>query len=381
MAQGTSDYYSLLNVSRDADAATIKKAYRQLALKYHPDRNQGDKDAEEMFKKVSEAYEVLSDADKRRIYDQFGAEGLKGRGFEGFHDVGDIFSAFGDIFGDMFGGGGRRTRGGPTRGPDLQYTLRVDFRTAALGGQQEIRLDHDVNCPTCGGTGSKPGSKPVTCRVCNGSGQEMMQQGFFVVSTPCRACRGSGVTIVDPCGTCNGRGRVPKERRVTVKIPAGVDSGMQLRMRGEGGAGALGGAAGDLYVMLDVQQDARYVRDGFNVHSEETISLVDAALGTSIDVETLHGKETLSVPAGSQPGDTHKLKGQGIPHLDGRGQGDQIVHLKVVVPRKLTTHQRELLEELRASLGEAQQTGGKKKKKGVKELIEDAVDKFTSSGD
>lgn len=368
------DYYEILEVERTADAATIKKAYRKLALQYHPDRNPGDAAAEEKFKQLSEAYEVLSDDQKRQVYDRYGAQGLKGQGFEGFNNVEDVYSAFGDMFGDLFGmggrgrGGRRRDPNAPQRGPDFQYTLRVSFREAALGAKREIALKHEVPCGECNGTGAAKGSSPVTCPTCNGQGQEVHRQGFMMFSVTCRGCGGQGRIIRDKCKACSGTGRGIRERKVNVKIPAGVDTGNQLRLSGEGGPGLNGGPAGDLYVVLDVENDGKFLRDGADVHSEVEVNFLDAALGCTLKVETLHGEQELDIPAGAQPNDTLRLPSQGIQRIDSPGaedRGDHVAHLKVSIPKKLTGEQRAALEALREPFGSTGAPSKKKKKGGL----------------
>lgn len=342
------DYYEVLGVTRDADPRMIKKAYRKLALKYHPDHNPGDTEAEEKFKQAAEAYEVLRDEDKRRIYDTYGHQGLKGQHGAGFSDIEDIFSQFGDLFGGLFNGGGRRRRRGPQPGPDLRYNMRIDFKEAIKGTQRKIDIPRHVRCETCNGTGAKPGTSPITCPQCQGRGQVLHQQGFFTVSSPCNSCQGTGQIIPNPCTDCGGAGRKKVIREVTVKIPAGVDSGTRLRLRGEGELSESGGPPGDLYVFLDVASSDQFHREGIDVHLPLEISFVQAILGARVHIPTLEddGAE-LTIPAGSQPGDTIKITGAGVPNLGRRGpnRGDLIVHLNVTLPTSLSDEQRQTLEQ------------------------------------
>ncbi len=340
------DYYEILGVSRSATADEIKKAYRKLALKYHPDRNPDDKEAEERFKEAAEAYEVLGDAEKRQIYDRYGIDGLRNSGYQGPGDFSDIFSSFSDIFDDLFGfGRARHQRSGPTRGADLRYDLNITFMEAALGTEKEIRITRADTCPGCGGTGAKEGSDPAICHQCGGRGQIVRAQGFFRVSTTCPACRGEGRIISDPCEDCGGAGLREVEKTLSIKIPAGVDHGARMRVSGEGEGGLRHGPPGDLYVFLYVEPHEYFHRDGYDVHLRLPVSMTQAALGCRIEVPTIHGKSELDIPAGTQPGDTLVIEGEGIPRLRGGGRGDMIVEIEVRVPKKLSAKQRELLEE------------------------------------
>jgi len=343
------DYYELLGVSRDSDAATIKKAYRKAAVKFHPDKNPGDAEAEAMFKQCSEAYQVLSDPEKRHIYDRFGHAGLEGGGGAGFSGFDDIFSTFNDILGDLFGGGGgRRTGGrGRARGADLRYDMRVSFEEAAFGTAQEISFNRREVCNTCTGSGAKPGTSPERCASCAGSGRITRQQGFFMVQTPCPVCRGAGTTITDKCDDCSGDGVVLEERSVSVNIPAGVDSGVRLRLSGEGESAGAYGQRGDLYVFIEVAPHDHYVREGADVHSRQVVTFSQAALGDTVEVETLHGVESVDIPAGTQPGTVVRLRRKGIARLGQGGHGDHFVELVVEVPAKLSSGQRTALEALR----------------------------------
>lgn len=336
------DYYEVLGVGRDASEAEMKKAYRQLALKYHPDKNPDNKEAEEKFKEASEAYEVLRDQEKRRIYDQYGHDGLKGQGFRGFQGYEDIFSSFGDIFSDFFGGGGRQQTGA-----DLRLDLTISFVEAASGVNQEVEINKHVECKTCHGSGCKPGSSPKACGMCRGTGQVVRTQGFFSMSSTCPQCRGAGQTIVDPCKTCHGEGRVREKKKISVSIPAGVDEGSRLRLRGEGESGPPGVLPGDLYVFIHVEAHEFFHREGYDIYARMPITFSQAALGAEIEVPLLDGKtRTISIPAGTQSNETYRIQGAGISHLRGHGRGDQIIQFVVETPRKLSKRQRELLQEL-----------------------------------
>ncbi|MEQ1760051.1 MAG: molecular chaperone DnaJ [Vicinamibacterales bacterium] len=350
------DYYEIIGVSRTATDQEIKSSYRKLALKYHPDRNPGDKEAEERFKEAAEAYAVLADTDKRHMYDRFGHAGLGGAATGGFDPnvftgFEDILGGLGDVFGfgDVFGGG--RRRGGPQRGADLRYDLEISFEEAAKGAETSIQIPRQESCETCSGSGAATGSKPSTCPQCHGRGQLRYQQGFFTVARTCGQCRGTGSIISKPCATCRGAGRVQKERKLTVRIPAGIATGQRLRLSGEGEGGAAGGPAGDLYVVLIVQDHPFFQRDGNDLHCEVPVNFPTLALGGSIMIPTLDGgEEAYEVPDGTQSGATLRLSGRGMPDVNGRGRGDLLVTLKVVTPRKLSREQKKLLEQLAASL-------------------------------
>ncbi|MGQ9920509.1 MAG: molecular chaperone DnaJ [Desulfobacca sp.] len=348
------DYYQILGVGRHASADDIKKAYRQLALKYHPDRNPGDKTAEEKFKEASEAYEVLRDPDKRRLYDQYGHEGLRDSGFTGFRDFGDIFGAFSDIFEDLFGfRDTRRAWSGPQAGADRRFDLEIDFLDAARGTEVTVEIPRNVNCGTCQGTGLRPGSRKTICPVCGGRGQVTQTHGFLRISTTCSRCQGLGEVIGDPCPTCNGRGRVMEKKKLAVKIPPGVDNGVHLVMAGEGDAGVRGGPPGDLYIVVHVRPHELFRRQGDDLILTLPISFTQAALGGTVSIPTLNGNRELIIPPGTQPGETITLRGEGIPHLKGYGTGDLKVQVNVVIPRHLTDRQRELLQQFAASEGTA----------------------------
>ncbi|QJD72087.1 molecular chaperone DnaJ [Marinobacterium sp. LSUCC0821] len=356
------DYYELLDVPRDASDRDIKKAYRRLAMKYHPDRNPDDKDAELKFKEINEAYEVLSDAQKKAAYDQFGHAGVNGQGgmggggFEG--GFGDIF---GDVFGDIFGGGGGgRRRSSVRRGADLRYNLDLSLEEAVRGCEKTLKVPTYVSCETCDGSGAKPGTSAKTCGTCGGAGQVRMQQGFFAVQQTCPSCRGEGKVISDPCGTCHGQGRTQKTKTLQVKIPAGVDTGDRIRLGGEGEAGAHGGPAGDLYVQVSVKDHPIFERDGAHLYCEVPISIVDAALGGELDVPTLDGRVKLKIPAETQTGKMFRLRGKGIKPVRGGSLGDLMVKVVVETPVSLTARQKELLQEFQTETEQHQKHGPKK---------------------
>ncbi len=340
------DYYRVLGVSRDASGDDIKKNYRKIAMQYHPDRNPGDKEAEEKFKLASEAYEVLRDPDKREIYDRYGIEGLKGTGFTGFRGFEDIFSAFGDIFGDFLGFGASSRRGARARpGADLRYDLKISFSDAASGKETEIEIPKNTLCEACQGTGAKPGTHPIPCPTCRGTGQVIRSQGFFTISTTCGQCHGAGKYIQHACKECHGFGRVRKDGRIHIKIPPGVDTGSKLRIRGEGEEGERGGPPGDLFVFIYVEPHEFFSRNEDDVVCQVPISFTQAALGTEIQVPTLNGKKTLKIPKGIENRELLKLKGEGFPSLRGYGRGDQVVQIVIKTPKNLTRRQEELLRE------------------------------------
>ncbi len=344
------DYYEVLGVNKDADPTTIKKAYRRLAMQYHPDRNDSS-DAETKFKEASEAYEVLSDQQKRGLYDRHGFAGLKNSGFSGFSGVGvdDIFSSFGDIFGDLFGMGGMgRGRGGARRGADLRTELEIDFEEAVFGCTKEITVRQNVTCEDCVGSGAAEGSRPETCGTCAGRGQVMQGQGLFLISTTCPDCSGQGQRILHKCVECDGEGSVPIKRTLNVKIPAGFDNGMSLRYAGQGDAGMKGGPTGDLYITVHVRPHDELTRKGDDLIYEATVGMAHAALGTSIEVPTPDGSESVSIPKGTQPDDVLTLRKKGVPRLRGGGRGNLHVVVRVQVPKSLTSKQKKLLEEFAA---------------------------------
>ena len=344
------DYYEVLGVERTADGETIKKSFRKLALKYHPDRNPDNPQAEAKFREASEAYQILSDNDQRAQYDRFGHAAFEGggSGFDfnsaGFEDI------FGDIFGDFFGGGSRRS-GRRRRGDDLSYSLEISFEEACFGAEKTIEIPRHVNCETCEGTGGKDGSKPVTCRTCRGAGQVRFQQGFFSVAKTCSTCNGRGTIVENPCEICRGSGQVRKKQSLEVKIPGGVDHGTRLKLRGEGEP-APGGAAGDLFVVVHVKEHDLFRREGNDVLCEVTITFPQAALGTELEVPTIEGSVTMKIKEGTQSGSVFRLRGRGITDLHGYGRGDQLVRVAVETPRRLDERQRELLTELADTFGE-----------------------------
>lgn len=351
------DYYEVLGVEKGSDASTIKKAYRKAAMKYHPDRNPDNPEAEAKFKEVSEAYSVLSDDQKRGIYDQYGHDGLKGQGFDpGFQDMSDIFSVFGDLFGGGFGGfggGGRSRSRGPRRGADLEYPLRLDFMEAALGVEKTIEVPKHVHCGSCSGSGLKAGASKKTCTTCGGHGQVIQAQGFLRIRTTCPACRGQGVSVdpSDQCEDCGGSGRERQNETIQVKVPAGSYSGLQIRHPGKGEVGDPGGTPGDLYVTLDVQPHEVFKRDGPDTYVTVPVPFPVMALGGSINVPTVHGEEELEVKAGTESGHVVTLRGKGVNRLRNRGsKGDHHVRLVVDVPTKLTDEQEELLRKLAETL-------------------------------
>lgn len=340
------DYYEVLGVDRDASDAQLKTVYRKLALKYHPDRNPGDSEAENRFKEASEAYEVLRDSQKRQIYDQFGHQGLEGSGFSGFGGFDDIFSSFGDIFEDFFGfGSSRRGRSRGQRGADLRYDMTLSFMEAAFGTETEITVDKRELCQTCEGTRCAPGTSPETCSYCQGSGQVSRTQGFFTVRSTCPQCQGQGQAISTPCKDCRGAGQVRVRKKVAVKIPAGVDSGSRLRLTGEGESGSFGGPAGDLYVFIQVKSHEFFERNNSDTICRVPISFIQAALGATVSVPTLNGEKPLAIPKGTQPGDVFRFSGEGIPSLRGGGRGDQIIQVLVKTPTSLSKKQESLLQE------------------------------------
>ena len=352
------DYYEILGVARGAGDEELKKAYRRLAIQFHPDRNPGNKEAEERFKEINEAYQVLSDPDRRAQYDRFGHAAFQGPqggpgGFGGFDFSQGFEEVFSDIFGDLFTSRGR-TRSRARRGDDLRYDLEVEFEEAARGTEKTIKFQRLTTCDGCNGTRAKNGSAGARqCPNCRGTGQVRTQQGFFSISTTCPQCRGEGQTISDPCPKCQGQGRIRKAESLAVKIPPGVDNGSRLKLRNEGEAGFGGGPSGDLYVVIHVKEHALFVRQDNDVIIEVPISFPQAALGTEIEVPTLEGKVHLKIPAGTQSGKVLRLKGKGIIDLHGYGRGDQLVRVTVETPRSLSTRQRELLEEFAQLDGKA----------------------------
>lgn len=367
------DYYEVLGISKGAEAQEIKKAYRKLAMKYHPDRNPGDKEAEEKFKEINEAYEVLSDDTKRKTYDQFGHDGLNGQGgFGGFEDM------FGDIFGDMFGGsfgGGRARRRGPQRGADIRQSVTISFEEAAFGKKMSIKVNRSEECEECNGTGAKPGTSKKTCSTCNGTGQVRTVQrtpfGNIASSRPCSACNGTGEVIESPCSKCHGTGNTRKVKTIEVDIPAGIDDGQMIKLSGQGEVGEKGAPRGDLYIVVNVKSHPLFTRDGNDIYFEMPITFVQATLGDEIEVPTLDGKVKYSVPEGTQTGTVFRLKEKGIPRIRGNSRGDQYVKVVVEIPKKLNDKQKELLREFAKECG----SNVHEKKKTFGQKIEDMFKK------
>lgn len=345
------DYYEVLGVARDAASDDIKKAYKKLAVKFHPDRNPGDAAAVAAFKEAAEAFDVLSNDEKRARYDRFGHAGVEGAagrgGAGGFSDVNDIFDAFGEIFGDILGGG-RRRGGGPRarRGDSLRTSITIDLVDAATGCARELEIPRREPCQTCRGSGAKPGTSPERCEYCGGHGQVIQSQGFFRMQTTCPACRGSGQTVKYKCTDCQGSGSITQTEKLQVKVPAGVDNGMQLCLRGEGEAGELGGPAGDLYVDIVVRDHKFFRRQGRDLICEVPITYAQACLGTELEIPLLTGKHQLQIPAGTQAGEVLRQRGLGLPDTQGHARGDLLVQVTVEVPKKLTKRQEELLRQL-----------------------------------
>jgi molecular chaperone DnaJ len=350
------DFYEVLSVSRDASDQELKTAYRKLAMQYHPDRNPGSVEAEDKFKECSEAYQVLSDPDKRAAYDRYGHAAFNGSssgggagpfgggGFGNAQDLGDIF---GDLFGEMFNMGGARGKASRVqRGRDLRYDLTLEFEEAVFGVEKEIKIRRSETCTDCKGTGAAKGRQPITCTQCDGRGQQRFQQGFFSVARTCSVCGGTGTMIVDPCTTCRGETRIQAEHKILVKVPAGVEQDTRIRYQGEGESGKFAGPAGDLYVILNIKPHRFFEREGDDLHCVMPISFPQASLGTDLDIQTLEGLETIKIPEGTQSGREFRLRGKGVPHLNERGKGDLIVEIRVQTPSKLNKQQKELLRQL-----------------------------------
>ncbi|MBU4564388.1 MAG: molecular chaperone DnaJ [Proteobacteria bacterium] len=350
-------YYETLEVERTADQETIKKAYRRMALQYHPDRNPDDPEAENRFKEAAEAYEVLRDPEKRQLYDTYGHDGLKNTGFQGFSGMGDIFGAFGDIFEGLFngfGGGPSARPGGPRPGRDLRYDLELTLEQIAVGHTETISIQREAACSECHGTGQAGGEEPVVCQVCGGQGQVARAQGLFRVVTTCPQCRGEGRVVTNPCSNCRGRGRVREEKELSVQIPAGIAHGQRLRMRAEGEGGYNGGEPGDLYVVIHEAQHKVFERQGKDLYRRLEVSMFQASLGQEVVVDSLvDGPQPMSIPSGADSGEVVRIKGMGLPGLRGDRRGDMYVQLLVRTPRKLNKRQRELMEEL-AALGDSE---------------------------
>jgi molecular chaperone DnaJ len=364
------DYYEVLGIQRDATEQELKQAYRRLAVKYHPDKNPGDKEAEEKFKELSEAYQVLSQPELRARYDRYGHAGVGagagagagfGQGFPGFEDLFDMFG-----FGDILGGRSGR-HAGPRRGADLRYDIEITLEEAASGMKTKIRVPRLETCQTCHGSGAAEGSKPVRCNTCGGTGQMRYQQGFFSVARTCSQCRGTGRIIRDVCKDCRGHGRVEREKTLEIKMPPGVDNGSRLRVAGEGEAGEHGGPPGDLYVIVHVKEHETFERRDANLYCTVPISFTQAALGSEITVPTLDGEESVRIGEGTQTGTVFKLKNKGMPVLGGRGRGDQYVAVNIVTPANLSREQRRLLEELAV----LEKANGQQQNRGIKERVKD----------
>ena len=346
------DYYEVLQVERTASDGELKVAYRKLAMQFHPDRNPNNPEAEERFKQCSEAYQVLSDPDKRAAYDRYGHAGVSGAGPSGFNGgnpfqgQGDLGDIFGDLFGEMFNMGGNRRASRAQRGRDLKFDMRLEFEEAVFGVEREISIRRAEVCEDCSGTGSEGSKQPETCQQCGGRGQVRSQQGFFSVARTCPVCSGTGSVVRNPCKLCRGDARIQREHKILVKVPAGVEQDTRIRYSGEGDAGRFGGPGGDLYVVLEVKAHKFFERDGDDLHCVIPVSFPQASLGTELEIATLEGKETLKVPEGTQSGKEFKLKGKGVPHLNSHGKGDLIVEVRVQTPNKLSKQQKELLKQL-----------------------------------
>jgi molecular chaperone DnaJ len=343
------DYYDVLGISKDASEKDVKQAYRRLAMEHHPDRNPGNAEAEAKFKEAAEAYEVLSNAEKRAVYDRYGHDGLQGGA--GFSGVEDIFSSFGDIFSEFFGGdifGGRRRSRPPrpARGADLRYDLTLEFKEAIRGTKKELKLNQLRRCQVCDGVGAKPGTRPSPCRTCGGHGQVVQRTGFMSIATTCPSCEGRGTYISTPCTNCDGTGRAPFSRTVNAVVPAGVDNGMRLRLAGEGEHPETGGEPGDLYVFIHVQPDANIEREGDDLYSRVHISYLQAILGCKLSVQLIDETVTVFIDAGTQPGALIRISGKGAPRVGKKSSGDLVVQVNVDLPKKLTAQEKALLQEL-----------------------------------
>ncbi len=357
------DYYEVLGVVRQATVVEIKTTYRKLALEYHPDRNPDNPEAEELFKEASEAYEVLSDPQKRQRYDTYGHAGLDGTGFQPFHDVEDVFASFGDLFEDFFGfSGSPRHRGARRRGGDLTLELTIDFEEAVFGAEQEVDVTKWAPCKRCEGKGAKEGTGRQSCSQCGGTGQVGVSQGFFMVRSTCPRCQGQGTAITDPCEDCHGEGRLQKQSHLQVKVPAGVDEQTRLILRGEGEAGREGASPGDLYVLLAIRPHELFRREGSDLHADLELEMTQAALGDRVAIETLDGSHELEVPAGTQTGETLVVKKAGVPNIQSKKRGDLILHAFVKTPKKLNRKQSKLLKELAEERKEGSATLRKSKR-------------------
>lgn len=350
------DCYEVLGVAKDADAETIKKSFRKLAMQYHPDKNPGDKEAEDKFKEIAAAYEILSDPQKKAQFDRFGHQAFQGGGGGGFHDMNDIFSHFGDIFGDIFGGAGGQSQGRRgqqvRKGADLRYVSQITLKDVINGCEKDIEFDTEEDCSPCAGTGAEKGSKPEVCTTCGGRGQVVRSQGFFQMATTCPSCQGTGTTIKNKCKTCKGHGRVQKHRKIRATIPPGVDSGTRLRVSNEGEGGYRGGPSGDLYVEVHVKEDSRFERENNDLLGKVEVTYLQMLLGAEIEVETVTGTEKVQIPTGAQPGESLKLASHGVPSLRGGRRGDIYYELDVQFPRKLNKEEAKLLREIAKIKGE-----------------------------
>ncbi|MEK2688122.1 molecular chaperone DnaJ [Bdellovibrio sp. GT3] len=358
------DFYEILGVEKGADQDTIKKAYRKMAMQYHPDKNPGNKEAEEKFKEAAGAYEVLSDTQKRAQYDRFGHDAFTGRGGGGgFQDTEDIFSHFGDIFGDLFGGGGqrqqRRNRNEPRRGSDLRYVTEINLKDVISGLEKEIEFDTDENCKVCNGSGAEKGSHPETCHTCGGSGQVVRSQGFFAMASTCPTCHGQGTVVKNPCKPCKGKGRTSVHKKIRLNIPPGVDTGTRLRVATEGEGGYMGGQPGDLYVEIRVKPHNKFERRGDDLIGEISVPYIQMLLGGEVEVPTVTGKANVEIPKGCENGDNVKLSGEGLPSLRGNRRGDIYYHVSVEFPDKLGKEEEKLLREIAKEKG-LKVSGGKK---------------------
>lgn len=361
------DYYEVLGLQKGASDEEIKKAFRKLALKYHPDRNPDNKEAEESFKEINEAYQVLSDPEKKSQYDQFGTTDFNGGGFNGGFDFSD-FGGFGDIFDSFFGGGfsgGGRRKNGPERGADIEYTLNLTFEEAVFGVEKQINITRSENCEKCGGSGAKAGTSPKTCDKCGGTGQVRVQRntplGSFVSMSTCDKCSGKGTIVTDPCDECKGKGKLRKQRKISINVPAGVDTGNVMPMRGQGDHGKNGGPPGDLYVNIRVAPHATFKRKGNDIYIDTHISFAKATLGTEIKVPTVDGDVKYEIPEGTQPGTVFRLKGKGVPRVNSHGRGDQYVNVIVDIPKNLNQKEKEALVMFMEASGEINSGDGSKK--------------------
>ena len=376
------DYYKTLSVSKNASAAELKKAYRRLAMKYHPDRNPNDKSAEEKFKEAKEAFEVLNDPQKRSAYDQFGHSGVnQSSGGHPGGGSGDFSDIFGDVFGDIFGGaGGQQQRAGPrpSRGSDLQYNLQVSLEDAVFGATRKIKIPSHISCGVCKGTGAKKGTSPVTCSMCSGAGQVRMQQGFFSVQQTCPTCKGTGQEIKDKCPSCYGKGKKEETKTLSVKVPAGVDTGDRIRLSGEGEVGGLGGPSGDLFVQMVVKDHAIFKREGAHLLCQVPINIVKAGLGGEVEVPTLNGKVKLKMPAGTQSEKVFRIRGKGVKPVRGGQVGDILCKVMVETPVNLTSKQKNILKAFGATIGESSKHSPQEFSwlNGVKKFVDDMNIKF-----